>query len=74
MVCACEGVPISMHNARLAIDHHVFSTWMGMPESISSSCSESGRTIPNEDVQFWPFGDELVCARQSKHCGFLQAE
>ena len=29
MACACEGVPIPIHNARLAIDHHVFCT--GIP-------------------------------------------
>jgi hypothetical protein len=59
MACACDGVPIPMHNARLAINHHVFHT--GIPDrkdhawidAISSDsthrpvrdCRESGEPI-----------------------------
>src|SRR5580658_8883816 len=45
MACACEGVPIPNHNARVAIEHHEFST--GTPtfsllhESIQYFCHPS---------------------------------
>src|ERR1022692_4998418 len=69
-VCACEGVPIPMHNARLATDHRVFSTGipvvgcarlLDIPESISLSWPESDGTIPVQAVRFWSLGDKLIC-------------
>ena len=54
VACAVEGLPIPMHNARLAIDHHVFRT--GIPtfslryESILSNRRETSQ--PDSDRKY----------------------
>ena len=46
MACACEGVPIPMHNARLAINHHVLS--QGNPRSVSAT-NRSSTFVPRRE-------------------------
>ena len=54
MACACEGVPIPRHNARLRIDHHVFRTALPTFSLPQESIHCLATVARNLSRRFWP--------------------
>ena len=69
MACACKGLTIPMHNARLAINHHVFSTGIALVWALVLSLRLRGelRTFSRSGLMeprlcyLSPLFDRLLC-------------